>query len=150
MYNLFFYLHILGVVCVAAPITLHLASVLMGDKGSADTLMAVYRLSAITGQYFAAIGGVIALITGLTMVTINTDDPDVGWGRAWVWTALVLYVTVALVGAVFLARSGRVLVAELPNRSPSYQTALRQYHTYSYIFLVLWLAIVSLMVFKPF
>ena len=150
MYNVFFYLHILGIVCIASPITLHLASVFIGDDASPDMLMGVYRLSAITGQYFAAIGGGLALISGLTMVTINTDNPDVGWGKLWVWSALVLFVAVAVVGSVFLARSGRTLIAELPSKGPIYQAARRQYHSYSYIVLVLWLVIVSLMVFKPF
>jgi len=144
-----FFFHILGIVCIAAPLLVHLATVLLGSNANTDTLIGVYRLGDVSGRYLGSIGGAVALITGLVMVAIG-NPPDVAWGKLWIWTSVVLFVIAAAMGAAVTGPAGQRAATLLASGSPEHQAAARQLLTYGYVQILLWVAIVALMVFKPF
>ena len=149
MYALMFFFHILGIVCIAAPLLIHLTTALLGSNPDKDILVGVYRLGDVSGRYLGSIGGAVALITGLIMVAIG-NPPDVAWGRLWIWTSVVLFVISAVMGAVVTGPAGQRAATLLASGDPGYQTSARQLLTYGYVQILLWVVIVALMVFKPF
>ncbi len=149
LYSLWLFLHILGIVCIAAPLLVNLSTMLLGSNPNKDVLVGVYRLGDVSGRYLSSIGGAVALITGLIMVA-TSDDPDVGWGKLWIWTAIVLFVISAAMGAAVTGPAGQRAATLLTSGDSSYQAAATQLRTYGYIQIILWVIIVALMVFKPF
>ncbi len=149
MYLTMFFLHILGIAGIAAPILVYLATGLMGSNVDKGMLAGVYRLGDVSGKYLATFGGVVALITGLIMVAI-TNSGLITWGELWIWVSIVLFVIAEGMASTVTSRAGAEAAALLAKGDASYQAAASRYGMYVYVHLILWVIIVALMVFKPF
>ncbi|PZS01106.1 MAG: hypothetical protein DLM69_05415 [Candidatus Chloroheliales bacterium] len=148
-YSTLFFLHVISFVAIAAPIMTHIVIEMVGSRVSSTTLAGMYHVGNVTGQ-FATFGGAGALITGLIMVAIASGNPDMGWNKLWIWTSVVLFVAAAGIGSAILGPGGQTIETQLAaGNQPDPQVVARN-NTFSYITIVLWLAIVFLMVFKPF
>jgi uncharacterized membrane protein len=90
----------------------------------------------------------LLLITGLALVVIGH------WGlRGWVVAALILFVITVVVAVGFFSRALRGQIQALDTEGqtgPAYQRLTSQARTYGIVTAVLVLAIVFLMVVKPF
>ncbi len=149
MYLTMFFLHILGIAGIAAPILVYLAAGLMGSNADKGMLAGVYRLGDVSGRYLATFGGVVALITGLIMVAIG-NSPDVAWGKLWIWVSIVLFVISAGMTSTITSRASAAAAALLAKGDPGYKAAASRYGSYVLVHAALWVIIVALMVYKPF
>ncbi len=147
-YSTLFFLHVLGFVAIAAPIMVHIAIEMVGSKVNSATLAGMYHVGGVTGQ-FAAFGGGVALITGLIMIAM-VNSGAIAWDKLWIYVSIVLFVAAAGIGSAILGPGAASIEAALTAGNQPDAAVVARNNTFSYITIVLWLAIVFLMVFKPF
>jgi uncharacterized membrane protein len=90
---------------------------------------------------------IVLAITGVLMVITG----QLSFTALWIWTAIVLYVTTAVVGIVFYAPAVRTQLAEAEAdpTSDAYAAAARRSNVLGVLTLVTVSVIVGLMVLKP-
>lgn len=145
-YNLLKYLHVLlAIVALGSNITYAVWNMLAAREPG-NLLFTLKGISFIDRRVANPAYGLL-LITGLILVAMQW-----GW-RGWIITALILFVLLIVVAVGFYSRALRQQIEALETEGPTsapYKRLEAQSRLYGIISVVIALAIVFMMVVKPF